>query len=52
MPVTKISQIPGESYADFKARLQVYQYGFYLDDLEYTFVIYLGDLGEDGPKYS
>ena len=53
MPVTKISQIPGESYADFKARLQVYQYGFYLDDLgKYTFVIYLGDLGEDGPKYS
>ncbi|WP_413522898.1 InlB B-repeat-containing protein [Lactococcus raffinolactis] len=53
IPITKITQTPGESYEDFKARLQVYQYGFYQDALGYyTFVLYLGDLGSDGPKYS
>jgi uncharacterized repeat protein (TIGR02543 family)/LPXTG-motif cell wall-anchored protein len=51
--ITKISQNPGESYADFKARLGVYEYGFYQDsDGKYRFVIYLGDLGSDGMRYS
>ncbi|MDG4962001.1 InlB B-repeat-containing protein [Lactococcus raffinolactis] len=53
VPITKISQNPGESYLDFKARLQVYQYGFYQDDLgKYTLVLYLGDIGNDGLRYS
>lgn len=53
IPLTKISQIPGESYMDFKARLGVYQYGYYQDDFgQYTSVLYLGELGVDGAKYS
>ena len=51
--VSKISQNPGESYADFKARLGIYQYGFYQDAFgKYTFVLYLGDMGSDGSRYS
>ena len=53
IPITKITQVPGESYGVFKARLQPYQYGFYQDDFgQYTFVLYLGDLGTDGPRFS
>ena len=53
IPTTKITQNIGESYEDFKARLQVYQYGYYQDAYgQYTFVLYLGDLGSDGYKYS
>ncbi|WP_312185739.1 InlB B-repeat-containing protein [Lactococcus raffinolactis] len=51
--ITQITQIPGESYDDFKARLGVYQYGFYEDAYgKYTFVLYLGDMGSDGLRYS
>ena len=50
---TQISQTPSETYAAFKARLQVYQYGFYEDTFgKYTFVMYLGDIGSDGLRYS
>ncbi|MBW9298059.1 hypothetical protein D9N16_04655 [Lactococcus raffinolactis] len=53
IPTTKITQTPGESYEDFKARLQVYQYGFYKDAFgQYTVVLYLGNLGSDGIRYS
>ncbi len=50
---TKVSQNPGESYEAFKARLQVYEYGVYENDMgNYTFVLYLGDVGRDGVRYS
>ena len=53
IPLTKITQTPGESYADFKARLQIYQYGLYQDAFgQYTAVIYLGNIGSEGLKYS
>ena len=53
IPSTKILQMPGESFAEFKARLQIYQYGFYQDDLgQYTLIVYLGNMGSEGPKYS
>ena len=53
IPTTQVNQNPGESYSDFKARLNIYQYGFYLDDFgQYTFVLYLGDMGSDGFRYS
>ncbi|MBW9330143.1 LPXTG cell wall anchor domain-containing protein [Lactococcus raffinolactis] len=53
IPINKVLQIPGESYEEFKARLGVYDYGFYQDASgEYTFVIYFGDLGSDGVKYT
>ena len=53
VPTTKINQNPGESYTDFKARLGVYQYGFYKDAFDqYTFVLYLGDVGSNGLRYS
>ena len=50
---SKINQNPGESYEEFKGRLQVYQYGYYQDEYgKYTFVLNLGDLGDSGPRYS
>ncbi|GAX48268.1 InlB B-repeat-containing protein [Pseudolactococcus reticulitermitis] len=53
IPTTKITQNSGESYADFKNRLGVYQYGFYKDAFDqYTLVVYLGDMGSDGIRYS
>ncbi|MDN5468009.1 MAG: prealbumin-like fold domain-containing protein, partial [Lactococcus raffinolactis] len=53
IPTTKITQNPGESYAAFKARLDIYQYGFYQDGSgQYTFVLYLGDMGGEGLRYS
>ncbi|QIW55776.1 LPXTG cell wall anchor domain-containing protein [Pseudolactococcus raffinolactis] len=53
IPLTKINQNPGESYNDFKNRLGVYDYGFYQDNFgQYTFVLYLGDMGSDGARYS
>ena len=53
VPVTGIAQTSGESYTDFKARLQVYQYGVYTDSFgQQTFVLYLGDIGSDGRRYS
>jgi hypothetical protein len=45
MPVTQvISQIPGESYADFKARLKDLPIWFLSKMIlvKYTFVLYLG----------
>ncbi|ATC60813.1 InlB B-repeat-containing protein [Pseudolactococcus raffinolactis] len=53
IPINKVLQVSGESYEEFKARLGVYDYGFYQDASgEYTFVIYFGDLGSDGVKYT
>ena len=53
IPVTKITQNSGESYTEFKARLQPYQYGFYQDaNSQYTLVFYLGGIGANGTKYS
>ena len=53
IPVTRITQNPGESYSEFKSRLQIYQYGFYQDAFgQYTVVLYLGDMGSEGRKYS
>ena len=49
----KIKQNAGESYADFKARLQPLQYGIYTDnDGGETIVVYFGRVGDNGLKYS
>lgn len=51
--INKITQNPGESYNDFKDRLEVYDYGFYNDGSgKYTFILYLGDVGNDGKRYA
>ena len=53
VPTNLITQNPGESYENFKSRLDVYDYGFYQDGGgKYTLVLYLGDLGNDGLRYS
>ena len=53
IPITKVNQNAGETYSAFKARLGVYEYGVYEDSLgKQTVVIYLGDMGSDGLRYS
>jgi uncharacterized repeat protein (TIGR02543 family)/LPXTG-motif cell wall-anchored protein len=53
VPLTRIYQNTGESYTEFKARLQIYQYGVYEDAFgKQTVVLYLGNMGSDGLRYS
>lgn len=53
VPLTRIYQNTEESYTEFKARLQIYQYGVYEDAFgKQTVVLYLGNMGSDGLRYS
>jgi len=48
--VTRIHPAVDESYSDFRARLQPFQWGIWISDIGVqTFVAYFGTLGVDGP---
>ncbi len=50
---TRITPLANESYADFKGRLNPLEYGIWTDtNGEETIVIYFGDVGDNGLKYS
>lgn len=49
---TQITQSEGESYVDFKARLNPFQYGVYEDvNQKQTLVVYFGTIGNNGMTY-
>lgn len=49
----RISQDTDETYETFKSRLKPLEYGVYTDENDIdTVVVYFGEIGTDGPKYS